>query len=104
MSATGSSLSHDAFRGSNHRARAWATLLEALPTALGQGVFDRAFRRGAWSRKNFWYHRPEVDAYAKAIYPIVDEAFRDGARFDADLARRLLAAWPEPAPSTPRGP
>lgn len=83
-------------------ARAWATLLEALPTALGQGVFDRAFRRGAWSKKDPWYHRPEVDAYAKAIYPIVAEAFHDGDRFDADLSRRLLAAWPEPDSPTPR--
>jgi hypothetical protein len=79
--------------------RAWATLLEALPTALGQGVFDRRFRRLAWSVEAPWYHRPDVDAYAKAIFPVVAGAFASGARLDQDLGRALLDAWPgETAP------
>jgi len=91
---------------------AWRTLAEALPTALGQGVFDREFRRQDWSEEQPWYHVPEVDAYAKAIHPIVARAFERGTRFDAALALRLWEAWPgrpaaapdAAAPVTPRSP
>jgi hypothetical protein len=73
---------------------AWDTLREALPTALGQGVADRTFRPGAWSKRLRWYHTDEVDGYAKALYPLVDRALATGRRFDEAFLRDALALYP----------
>ena len=62
-------------------AAAWATLHEALPTALGQGVADRAFRKG-WSTDGHWYHTAEVDRYAKALLPLLDRTLDAGGVLD----------------------
>ncbi len=70
--------------------RAWEILHEALPTALGQGVADRALRPG-WSPEQRWYHMDDVDAYAKAIFPLVLLAMEKGGRFDEAFVRRLVA-------------
>ncbi len=72
-------------------ARAWQLLQEALPTALGQGVADRALRSD-WSLGSRWYHRDDVDAYAKAIFPLLLRAIEEGERLDEELVRRLAAA------------
>lgn len=71
-------------------ARAWRLLHEALPTALGQGVADRALRSG-WSLGARWYHRDDVDAYAKAIFPLVARAIEQGERLDEALVRQLVS-------------
>ena len=83
-------------------AAAWDLLREALPTALGQGVFDRRFRREAWTDRGPWYDREDVDRYAKAIFPAVLQAFERGRSLDRRLARALWAAYPERPEVTPR--
>lgn len=74
--------------------RALQLLREALPTALGQGVAEREFRRLMFSSGVPWYHLPDVDAYAKALAPLVDEALRVGALLDEDFVRRAVDALP----------
>jgi hypothetical protein len=71
-------------------AAAWATLHEALPTALGQGVADRAFRKG-WSIDGRWYHTAEVDRYAKALLPLLDRTLDAGGVLDEDFVRKAAA-------------
>lgn len=73
-------------------ARTYRLFGEALPTALGQGVADRAFRPSSWSLDGPWYHRPDVDACAKRIYPIVREALDTGLTLDEAFIRRALRA------------
>lgn len=65
---------------------------EAIPTALGQGVADRAFRPAAWSLDGPWYHTPDVDACAKRIYPTVRDALAGGFTLDEELVRRAIHA------------
>jgi len=83
---------------------ALAALREALPTALGQGVAGRAFLGKRWSTSAPWYHTDEVDAYGKALYPLVQAALDTGLRFDETLAARMARAYPKPPPArvTPR--
>ncbi len=69
---------------------------EALPTALGQGMADRAFRPTRWSLDGTWYHRRDVDACAKRIYPIVREALDAGLTLDEGFVRRALRAAADP--------
>ena len=71
---------------------AYRTLREALPTALGQGVADRLFRPKRWRRKTVpWYHREDVDRYAKKIYRDVNRAMKDSTtRLDRSFLRRLF--------------
>lgn len=82
--------------------RAANSLREALPTALGQGVADRAFRPREWSAEARWYHIEEIDRYAKRIYPVIEQALATKATFDETLLRRLIDLYPEDA--TPRSP
>lgn len=65
---------------------------EAIPTALGQGVADRAFRPTQWSPDEFWYHIDDVDRCAKRIYPLVSGALDTGRGIDEELVRRLVRA------------
>jgi hypothetical protein len=74
-------------------AAAWATLHEALPTALGQGVADRAFRKG-WSTDGRWYHTAEVDRYAKALLPLLDRTLDAGGVLDEAFVRKAAALIP----------
>jgi hypothetical protein len=70
-------------------------LAEALPTALGQGVAARRFLpHGGFSLEAPWYHRAEIDQYAKRIYPAVRRALNDGGRFDEAFFRKLIALHP----------
>ncbi|ANM30834.1 hypothetical protein ABI59_16510 [Acidobacteria bacterium Mor1] len=70
---------------------AYRTLREALPTALGQGVADRLFRPKRWRRNQPWYHREDIDRYAKKIYRDVNRAMRDpSTRLDRKFLRRLF--------------
>ena len=73
-------------------ARAFRLFGEAIPTALGQGVADRAFRPSAWSPDGPWYHTPDVDACAKRIYPIVRDALAAGLTLDEGLVLRAIRA------------
>lgn len=77
-------------------ARAWDLLREALPTALGQGVADRRFQDPfRWSLGRPWYHVEDVDAYAKALYPLIEETLRVGGTLDAAFVRRAVELLPE---------
>jgi hypothetical protein len=70
--------------------RAFTYFGEAIPTALGQGVADSAFRPGVWSIDGPWYHTVEVDAYAKRIYPLVRYALDSGSPLDEAFLRKAL--------------
>lgn len=83
-------------------AEAWVVLSEAIPTALGQGVADRAFRRSSWSIAQPWYHTDDVDRYAKAIYPLVRDTLRAGGTLDAAFLERAFALRPGAGDSTRR--
>ncbi len=73
---------------------AWRLLLEALPTAIAQGVAGERFLRERWSIDGSWYHRTDVDAYAKALLPLVDRALTDGQPLDEAFLDRALALRP----------
>jgi len=73
---------------------AWETLHEALPTALGQGVADRIFRPRSWSKRQPWYHTRKVDAYAKALYPLVRKALESGEPFDEAFLEKAIEVYP----------
>lgn len=72
---------------------AWKTLQEALPTTLGQGMADRMFRPIEWSRRDPWYHTPEVDGYAKALHATVNHVLARGGRFDEDFVLQAVQVW-----------
>jgi len=80
-------------------ADAWALLHEALPTALGQGVADRAFS-AHWSTGGRWYHKSDVDRYAKTLLPVVDRTLAGGGVLDEAFVTQAAAA----AALTPRSP
>jgi hypothetical protein len=82
----------------------WERLREALPTALGQGIADRTFRPDGWSTDDPWYHRNDVDRFAKAIYPQVRTALDEGGRFDEAFVTRACEAMPDEPAVTPRSP
>lgn len=75
---------------------AWKFLHEALPTALGQGVADKKFRSGNWSQEMRWYHLDSVDAYAKAIYPLVRDRLQAKGKFDESFLKEALALFQGP--------
>jgi hypothetical protein len=84
---------------------AYALMSEAIPTALGQGVAGRAFEGSSWSERAPWYHLPEVDACAKAIYPLVRRAIASGAVLDEAFLKTAIAAVVREDPAlTPRSP
>lgn len=99
-----------AARSGPQGATAWILLHEALPTALGQGVAGARFRGKAWSRQQSWYHLPDVDRYAKALFPLVRRALAQGRHFDEAFVDQAIALYlrdrdrsAEPAaPPTPR--
>jgi hypothetical protein len=70
---------------------------EAIPTALGQGVTDHAFRPSGWSPDGPWYHLHDVDACAKRIYPAVAAALEAGLTLDEDFIRRAILAAQAPS-------
>jgi hypothetical protein len=73
-------------------ARAFQLFGEAVPTALGQGIADRAFRPSSWSLDGPWYHRKDVDTCAKHIYPIVRDTLDAGLTLDEGFVRRAILA------------
>ena len=77
-----------------HGVAAWNVLLEALPTALGQGVADHEFRPNAWSTASPWYHLPGVDRYAKAIYKLVNHSLSSGLKLDEAFLREAVRLYP----------
>lgn len=79
-------------------ARAWEALSEALPTALGQGVADRQFRSDRWSSRAPWYHDAGIDAYAKALYTLVQRSLEEGKSLDEEFVRRAVERYPAVTP------
>ena len=76
---------------------AWQVLGEALPTAIGQGVADRTFRPKEWSRNAPWYHRADVDGYAKALHGPANHAIATGLKFDEAFLRHAILIWAQHA-------
>jgi hypothetical protein len=74
-------------------ADAWRLMLEALPTAIGQGVAGHTFRRATWSLEQNWYHREDVDRYAKALYPLVRETLKRDGKLDRAFLEKAVAAY-----------
>jgi hypothetical protein len=74
-------------------ADAWQVMLEALPTAIGQGVAGQAFRRTTWSLEKRWYGREDVDRFAKAIFPLVRDTLNNGGRLDRPFLEKAFAAY-----------
>jgi hypothetical protein len=77
-----------------HGADAWVMLLEALPTAIAQGVAWERMGPPGWSLERPWYHLDPVDEYAKRLYPLVRKALKDGGRFDEAFVERAVARYP----------
>ncbi len=74
-------------------AEAWGMLAEALPTAIGQGLADRAYGDQSWSLDQPWYHDPAIDGYAKRIFPLVEGALAEGRPLDEALIAQLVAVY-----------
>jgi len=74
-------------------ADAWRLMREALPTAIGQGVAGHTFRRATWSLEQNWYHREDVDRYAKALYPLVRETLNRDGKLDRAFLEKAVAAY-----------
>lgn len=66
---------------------------EALPTAMGQGVADRVFRPRLASTDLRWYSVPEVDRYAKRLYPLVRRALAGDRTFDEAFLLEALELY-----------
>jgi len=75
-------------------AAAWRSLLEALPTAIAQGVAGERFETPGWSVRQHWYHTATVDRHAKRIFRLVRQALDEGSSFDEEFLERALAAYP----------
>jgi hypothetical protein len=70
--------------------QAWQNLREALPTAIAQGVAQSKLRPERWSMRASWYHREEIDAYAKAIFPLVKRALAKRRPLDTKLIEEMV--------------
>lgn len=74
---------------------AFVVLHEALPTAIAQGVAQYRFDPERFSVSGRWYHRADVDVYAKRLYPLVTRALAsDEVRFGPAFLGEALALWP----------
>lgn len=87
---------------------AWEALNEGLATALGQGVLqgelDPALLQTSLGKPASWYVDDDLDAFAKALYPLVKAALADGRTLTA-LAPGIVQAWRQARagkPETPR--
>ncbi|MCP3978425.1 MAG: hypothetical protein GY716_03705 [bacterium] len=63
-------------------AEAWQLMLEALPTAVAQGVASSRFRDERFSLEAPWYHLEDVDDYAKTLYPLVRKTLDGDGKLD----------------------
>jgi hypothetical protein len=84
-----------------HGADAWMMLLEALPTAIAQGVAWKQLGPSGWSLERSWYHVDAVDEYAKRLYPRVRNALKVGGRFDEAFVEQAVARHPEAGDAPP---
>jgi hypothetical protein len=88
-------------------AKVWLLLQEAIPTTLGQGLAVARLRPDAFRPNAAWYHRPEIDALAHVIYPLVRDGVDSGRTIDGDFFEACVRAYEarearEPArPSAP---
>jgi hypothetical protein len=83
-------------------ALAWLLLQEALPTALGQGVAQVRLAPVGFRAGDPWYHREPVDAYAHALFPVVQRALANRRTLtDTFPAGALTALAASPASRAP---
>lgn len=72
---------------------AWTLTYEALPTAFGQGLAQAILAPRHYGWPLTWYHIPEIDAAAKAIYPVLRQRFFAGGtlwdEFPEQIVERL---------------
>ncbi|MBI3450789.1 MAG: hypothetical protein HY049_17980 [Acidobacteria bacterium] len=96
--ARNDALARRIFASGTSPAIVWRLLREALPTALGQGLADARLSPETFNATGTWYHLADVDRLAKAIFPAVRDAFRDGRRLEDgtidEIARLGAAATP----------
>ncbi|MDH3284386.1 MAG: hypothetical protein OEQ13_06560 [Acidobacteriota bacterium] len=76
---------------------AWSLLHEGLPTALGQGVAQADLAPRGFRSDRSWYHRREIDAFARGIYDIVRRELALGRTVSERLPRRVVR-WLESSP------
>lgn len=81
---------------------AWRLLREALPTAIAQGFAEQQLNASNWSIRNRWYHRDDIDRYAKILFPMVRKALLDKQRtFDEAFVIEALELYPGPIRRSP---
>jgi hypothetical protein len=67
-------LARQTFAAGDAGAATWRYLWESMPTALGQGLAESRLTPQRFSMANPWYHIPQIDRYAKLVYPAIVEA------------------------------
>jgi hypothetical protein len=67
-------LARQAFAAGDAGAAAWRYFWESVPTALGQGLAEARLAPRRFSAANPWYHIPQIDRYAKLVYPAIVES------------------------------
>lgn len=85
-------LARQAHEASPRGAVIWRRLRESLPTALGQGLAEARLAPQRFGLQHRWYHIDAEDRFAKAIYPVVERAFREGRRIDDGIMAELARA------------
>lgn len=78
---------------------AYKLINEALATALGNGLAFRAIT-GAEDRAP-WYDNPEIDEFARSIYPRVAEYFDAGKTMDRDFVLHAVEQYKKRFPEAP---
>jgi hypothetical protein len=73
--------------------RAWLLLHEALPTALGQGLAVARLTPGVFDWNSSWYHVPEIERYAKRLYPIVRREIDAGRTIEGPFFEEAIKAF-----------
>jgi len=69
-------LARQAFAAGAAGGAAWRYFWESIPTALGQGLAESRLAPQRFSLSNPWYHIPQIDRYAKLIYPVIEESMK----------------------------
>ena len=83
-------LARQAFGAGDAGAAAWRYLWESVPTALGQGLAESRLAPQRFSTANPWYHIPQIDRYAKLVYPAIVESMGRGETIHDGMMPRMV--------------
>jgi hypothetical protein len=83
-------LARQTFAAGDAGAATWRYLWESVPTALGQGLAEARLAPQRFSTANPWYHIPQIDRYAKLIYPAIVEAMERGETIQGGVMPRMV--------------